>query len=683
MDIKNIRNIGIIAHIDAGKTTTTEEILHYTGRTYRIGKVDDGTTITDYLKEERERGITITSACVSCHWREKLINIIDTPGHVDFTVEVERSLRVLDGAVVIFSAVEGVESQSETVWHQADRYNIPRIAYINKIDRIGADPYEACKMMRERLSATPLILQIPYGTEGDFKGIIDLLRWKSYIRKGDEYIVKDIPSSLKKRALEEKEKLLETISLHNDHIAEIFLEGGEPSLDDLLLAIREGTIKNHYSPTFFGASLKSIGIQPLLDGIVDFLPSPRDLPPITGKTPDGKEIHRKNSPNEPFSALVFKIAQDPFGKLSYTRVYSGGIKSGSSVLDATSGKMERITKIFLMYAQKRENVREIKAGSICAIVGPKETKTGDTLCAREHPILLESPDFAQPVVSASIEPKTRADEAKLLSTLKVLEEEDPTFSSKTNEETGEIIISGMGELHLDVLTGRIVKDYGVQVRVGKPRVSYRETINGEAEAEGKYIRQTGGRGHYGHIKLKVFSIKEGMVIENNIKGGELPMEFLPAVKEGIIETLNGGVYLGFPVVNIKVVLKEASYHRVDSSPIDYKIAAGMATREAIERAAPCLLEPMMRLEVIVPGEYLGAILEDLSARSGKITTLQGKANLQVVTATCPLRNMFGYATAMRSLSQGRAVHMMEFGYYGRVPKDDEREIVERLGGFFS
>ncbi len=682
MDIKNIRNIGIIAHIDAGKTTTTERILYYAGKTYKIGDVDEGTTITDYLTEERERGITITSACVSCIWREVGVNIIDTPGHVDFTVEVERSLRVLDGAVVIFSAVEGVESQSETVWRQADRYNIPRLVYINKIDRVGADPYEACNMMRERLSVTPLLLQMPYGAEGAPKGVIDLIRWKLFVWKEgiEEYIVLDIPSELKEEALREREKLLEIVSLHNDNIAEMFLEGIEPSVHQLVSAIREGTILNHYYPIFFGTSLKNIGIQPLLDGIVDFLPSPSDLPPVVGTAPDGKEIVRRPRLDEPFSALVFKIVQDPFGKLSYSRVYSGKMSRGSSVLNMGTGKMERITRIFFMYAQRKKEVNEIKAGDICVFVGPKETKTGHTLCSKENPILLESPTFAQPVVSVSIEPKTKADETKFLSVLKLLEEEDPTFVSRFSEETGNIIISGMGELHLEVITGRITRDYGVQARVGRPRVSYRETISHEAKGDGRYIRQSGGRGHYGDVKVIVSPNSDGILIENKIKHGDVPGEFLPAIKEGIFETLNGGVFLGFPVVNIKVILKGGSYHEVDSSAIDFKIASGIAVKKAVESAGPCLLEPIMNIEIIVPGEYLGGVLEDMSVRSGKVLYLQGKGNLQTVRATCPLRNLFGYATSIRSLSQGRAAHTMEFGHYGRVPEQAKEEIVRQLRG---
>lgn len=686
MDFKNIRNIGIIAHIDAGKTTTTERILYYTHKTYKMGEVDDGTTVTDYLTEERERGITITSACVSTLWRENQINIVDTPGHVDFTVEVERSLRVLDGAVVIFSAVEGVESQSETVWHQANKYGIPRIVYINKLDRIGADPYEACNMMRERLGAKPLIMQIPYGSENSFRGVIDLLSWKLILWKGDnglEYRTENIPGDLIEQAKKEREKLLETVSLHDDHIASLFLEEKEPSVSELLSAIRTGTIDNHYYPTYFGASIKNIGVQPLLDAIVDYLPSPLDLPPIKGLTLEGKEVERRLNPNEPFSGLVFKIVQDPFGKLSYTRIYSGRIKKGTVVLNANTKNRERIIRIFFMYADKREEVDEVSAGDICAFVGPKDVKTGHTLCAKEYPILLESPTFAQPVISASIEPRTKADEGKLHSVLNIIEGEDPTFSSRFDEETGETIISGMGELHLDVLTKRITKEFGVHARVGKPRVSYRETINVEAAAEGKYIRQSGGRGHYGHVRLEVSPIEngKGISIVNKIRHGEVPLEFFLPMKEGILESLNTGVLLGYPVVDIRVNVTGGSYHEVDSSSIDFKIAAGVATKRAIEKAEPCLLEPIMNLEIIVPGEYLGAVLDDLNARNGKVTTLHGKGVLQTVKAICPLRNLFGYATAIRSLSQGRAVYIMKFSHYGRVPKDEEEEMLKMVRGY--
>ncbi len=683
MDIKDIRNIGIIAHIDAGKTTTTERILYYTHKTHRMGEVDEGTTVTDYLKEEKERGITITSACVSCNWRDKRISILDTPGHVDFTVEVERSLRILDGAVVIFSAVEGVESQSETVWYQANKYNVPRIVYINKLDRLGADPYEACNMMREKLAATPLLIQTPYGIENSFQGVVDLIRWKLCVWEGDGYTLKDIPPEVKKRARAERENLLETVSLYNDHIAELFLDGIEPSPQELISAIREGTIANHYYPTLFGTSLKNIGVQPLLDGIVDFLPSPIDLPPIKGKTLDGKETERRLLPGEPMSALIFKIVQDPFGKLSYTRVYSGRIKKGSVVLDANTETKERISRIFLMYANKREEIEEASAGDICGIFGPKGTKTGHTLCAKEHPLLLESPTFAQPVISVSIEPKTKADEGKLLSVLRMLEEEDPTFICTSNEETGETIISGMGELHLEVLTKRITRDYGLEARVGKPRVSYRETICKEAKEEGQYVRQTGGRGHYGHVKLAVSPLKngKGVSIDNSIRQGEVPREFFPAIKEGILESLDAGVFLGFPVVDIRVDVTGGSYHEVDSSSIDYKIAASIAVKRAIEKAEPCLLEPIMELEIILPGEYLGAVLDDINARNGKVTQLHGKRNIQTVMALCPLRNLFGYATAVRSLTQGRAVYIMEFGHYGKVPQGAAEEMMKKIRGY--
>ncbi|OYD15500.1 elongation factor G [candidate division WOR-3 bacterium JGI_Cruoil_03_44_89] len=683
MDIKDIRNIGIIAHIDAGKTTTTERILYYTHKTHRMGEVDEGTTVTDYLKEEKERGITITSACVSCNWRDKRISILDTPGHVDFTVEVERSLRILDGAVVIFSAVEGVESQSETVWYQANKYNVPRIVYINKLDRLGADPYEACNMMREKLAATPLLIQTPYGIENSFQGVVDLIRWKLCVWEGDGYTLKDIPPEVKKRARAERENLLETVSLYNDHIAELFLDGIEPSPQELISAIREGTIANHYYPTLFGTSLKNIGVQSLLDGIVDFLPSPIDLPPIKGKTLDGKETERRLLPGEPMSALIFKIVQDPFGKLSYTRVYSGRIKKGSVVLDANAETKERISRIFLMYANKREEIEEATAGDICGIFGPKGTKTGHTLCAKEYPLLLESPTFAQPVISVSIEPKTKADEGKLLSVLRMLEEEDPTFICTSNEETGETIISGMGELHLEVLTKRITRDYGLEARVSKPRVSYRETICRDAKEEGKYVRQTGGRGHYGHVKLAVSPLEngKGVSIDNSIRQGEVPREFFPAIKEGILESLDAGVFLGFPVVDIRVDVTGGSYHEVDSSSIDYKIAASIAVKRAIEKAEPCLLEPIMELEIILPGEYLGAVLDDINARNGKVTQLHGKRNIQTVMAICPLRNLFGYATAIRSLTQGRAVYIMEFGHYGKVPQGAAEEMMKKIRGY--
>jgi elongation factor G len=495
--------------------------------------------------------------------------------------------------------------------------------------------------------------------------------------------LKDIPHKAKKRAREERENLLETVSMYNDHIAEVFLDAKEPSPQELVSAIREGTIANHYYPTLFGASLKNIGVQPLLDSIVEFLPSPIDLPPIKGKTLDGKETRRRLLPNEPFSALIFKIVQDPFGKLSYTRIYSGRVKKRSIVLNANTKEKEKITCMFLMYANKREEIEEASAGDICSIIGPKGTKTGHTLCAKEHPILLESPTFAQPVMSVSIEPRTKAEEGKLMSVLKTLEEEDPTFACNYNEETGETIISGMGELHLEVLTKRITRDYGVQAKVGKPRVGYRETICKETRGEGRYIRQTGGRGHYGHVKLRVSPLEngKGTLIDNSIRQGEVPNEFFPAIKEGIVESLDAGVFLGFPVVDISVNVTGGSYHEVDSSPIDYKIAAGIAVKRAIEKAEPCLLEPIMDLEIIVPGEYLGAVLADINARDGRVTLLHGRGKLQTVRATCPLRNLFGYATAIRSLTQGRAIYIMKFGHYGKLPQGSAEEMVKKIRGY--
>ncbi len=685
--LERIRNIGIMAHIDAGKTTTTERILFYTGRVHRIGEVDEGSATMDFMPQEKERGITITSAATTCFWRNYRINIIDTPGHVDFTVEVERSLRVLDGSVAIFCAVGGVEPQSETVWRQADKYGVPRIAYVNKMDRMGADFFRVLEMMKERLGAHPVAIQLPIGAEENFEGVIDLIKMKAIYwldELGTEYEYREIPEEYRSMAEEYRHLLLEAASEFSDELMEKYLEEKEITEEEIKRALRKGTLEAKINPVLTGASFKNKGVQPLLDAIVDFLPSPLDVPPVKGINPKtGEEEERRPNDNEPFCALAFKVMVDPYvGKLTFFRVYSGSLKAGSQVLNATKGKKERVGRILQMHAHHREEREEIWSGDIVAAVGLKDTTTGDTLCDPNHPLLLESMKFPEPVISVAIEPKTKADQDKLSSALAKLAEEDPTFKVSYDEETGQTIISGMGELHLEIIADRLMREFKVGANVGRPQVAYRETITKPvSNVEGKYVRQTGGRGQYGHVVIKLEPAPgEDFIFEDKIVGGVIPREFIPAVEKGIRESLESGVLAGYPVVDVKVTLYDGSYHPVDSSEIAFKIAASMAVREALHRAHPVLLEPIMKVEVVIPEEYLGDVLGDLNSRRARIEGMERRANAQVIRAYVPLAEMFGYATQLRSLTQGRGVFTMQFEKYEPVPASIARSIVERVQG---
>ncbi len=675
--IERVRNIGIMAHIDAGKTTTTERILYYTGKTYKIGEVDEGTAVMDFMVQEQERGITITSAATTCFWRNHRINIIDTPGHVDFTVEVERSLRVLDGAIAIFSAVEGVEPQSETVWRQADRYRVPRIAYVNKMDRVGADFLRVVEEMRTKLYANPIVIQLPVGVEDTFVGVVDLIEEKAYIYDSDElgarYSIREIPEDLKDKAAEMREKMLEQLAEVDDEFMEAYLEGKEITPDYIRKVLRKATIGLKAVPVLCGSSFRNKGVQPLLDAVVYYLPSPADLPPVKGINPrTGKEEERRPSDDEPFSALVFKIMTDPhMGQLVFFRIYSGKIRSGTYVYNASKDLKERLQRLLLMHANKREDIDEANAGDIVAAIGFRVATTGDTLCDPAHPIVFESMQFPEPVVSVAIEPKTKADHDKLSNALKKLAIEDPTFRVRVDEETGQTVISGMGELHLEIIVDRLRREFKVQANVGKPQVAYKETITVPAEAEGKYIKQTGGRGQYGHVKLILEPLEAGKGFEfvDEIKGGVIPKEFIPAVEAGVKEAMSVGVVLGYPMTDIRVRLVDGSYHEVDSSELAFKIAASIAFRNAAEKAKPIILEPIMKLEITVPEEYLGEVISDLNARRGRIEGLEMKAGLRIIKALVPLAEMFGYATSLRSITQGRANYTMHFYRYEPTPED--------------
>lgn len=684
--LEKIRNIGIIAHIDAGKTTTTERILFYTGKIHRIGEVDEGTATMDWMVQEKERGITITSAVTTCFWRDARINIIDTPGHVDFTVEVERSLRVLDGAVTILCGVAGVQSQTETVWRQADRYRVPRIVYVNKMDRLGADFYRVLKMIEERLNSRPLVLQLPIGAEDKFQGVIDLVEEIAY------FYLDDLSISFEKRAIPEeyieqanhyRALLLENVAEVNEEYLLKYLDGHTFSVQEIKALVREGTIKGLFVPVLCGSSYRNKGIQPLLDAIVDYLPSPVDVPPVSGINPKtGQSEIRIPDPEAPLSALAFKIMADPFvGKLTFFRVYSGTMKVGTYILNVSKGEKERIGRLLRLHANHREDVEEIRAGDLGAAVGLRYTSTGDTLTDDEHPILLESIPFPTPVISVAIEPKTKADQDKLALSLAKMAEEDPTFKVKVDEETGQTVISGMGELHLEIIVDRLLREFNVEANVGKPQVSYRETITSSAQAEGKYIRQTGGRGQYGHVWLRVEPLErgEGFIFENKVVSGAIPREFIPAVESGVRDAMESGVLAGYPMIDIKVVLFDGSYHPVDSSEIAFKIAASKAFKEAASKANPVLLEPIMRVEVIVPGEYLGDVLGDLTARRGHIEGIETQGPVQIVRARVPLANMFGYATDLRSITQGRGTHTLEFYRYEPVPKQIGDTLIEAIG----
>ena len=685
--LDKIRNIGIAAHIDAGKTTTTERILYYTGKTHKIGEVHEGTAVMDWMEQEQERGITITSAATTAFWKDCRVNIIDTPGHVDFTIEVERSMRVLDGAICLFGAVEGVEPQSETVWRQADRYHVPRMAFINKMDRVGADFDSCVQQFKDRLGANPVLLQLPLGKEDSFKGVIDLIEMNAKVFKdetlGAEFETIDIPAADQGRAKKAHDLLIEQVSEHDDKLMHKFVEGEKPTIEELKAGVRRATNAIKILPVFCGAAYKNKGIQQLLDGVVDFLPSPVDVPAIKGKKPRTSEVvERHPSESEPFSALVFKIASDRFaggGNIAYIRIYSGMLKSGSYVYNTSKGKKERVSRLLLMHANKREELQEAGAGNIVALVGLKDLKTGDTLCDENHEIELESLFIPEPVISLAIEPKTKADRDKLSQTLQRMGQEDPTFRIKSNEETGQTIISGMGELHLEVIVDRMFREYGVQTNVGKPQVAYKETIQAVAKAEGKYIRQTGGHGQYGHCYIEVSPLERGKGVEfvNKIAGGTIPREYIPAIEEGIREASQNGVLAGYPLVDFQATLYDGSYHDVDSSEMAFKIAGSMALKDAAKRAKLILLEPIMTVEVSVPEESMGSIIGDLNSRRCIIQEMTTRGAVKVVKALAPLSEMFGFANAIRSLSQGRAVPSpMEFHSYKEVPTNIARAIVE-------
>ncbi len=680
--LEKTRNIGIMAHIDAGKTTTTERILYYTGITHRIGEVHEGTATMDWMEQEQERGITITSAATTCFWKKHRINIIDTPGHVDFTAEVERSLRVLDGAVAVFCAVGGVEPQSETVWRQADKYRVPRIAFVNKMDRSGADFINCLAMMKSRLATVPVAIQLPLGKEDEFKGVIDLIKMKAYVYKDDtlgaEYEEIEIPEKYLDEAISFRERMLDSIVEMDDKVLEKYLEGEEIDEKEIKSCIRKGTINLKFTPVLCGSAFKNKGVQQLLDAVVDFLPSPVDIPPVKGKDLDGNLIERKSSDDEPFSALVFKIMTDPYvGTLSFLRVYSGHLESGSTVFNSTKGKNERIGRLLKMHANKREEIKEVWAGDIAAAVGLKSVSTGDTICDKNNPIILESLEFPAPVISVAVEPKTQSDLEKLGTALSKLSAEDPTFKVRTDEETGQTIISGMGELHLEIIVDRLKREFKVEVNVGKPQVAYKETITTSAEAEGKFVKQTGGHGQYGHVKIKIEPAEsgEGLVFVNSIVGGAIPKEYIPAVEAGIKEAMEMGVIAGFEVVDVKVELYDGSYHEVDSSEMSFKIAASMAFKEAVKRAKPVLLEPIMKVEVVTPEEYLGDVLGSINSRRGRIENIEHRIHTQVISANVPLGEMFGYATDLRSLTQGRASYTMHFSKYEEVPENVKEEIL--------
>ena len=685
-NLQRIRNIGIIAHIDAGKTTTTERILFYTGKTYRLGSVDEGTAVTDYMPQEKERGITITAAAISCEWRDHFINIIDTPGHIDFTAEVQRSLRVLDGGVVVFDAVAGVEPQSETVWRQADRYGVPRICFANKMDRVGASYWRTIESIRERLGAKPVAIQVPIGEEANFRGVVDLVTLKAWVftdELGARPELIDVPEELRDLVEEKREELITTLADYDDEILMRYLEGEEIPPETIKRVLRKTTINGDLVPVLCGTALRNKGIQPLLDAIVDYLPSPLDIPPVVGVNPEtGEEETREADPDGPLAALVFKIVSDPYvGRLAYVRVYSGRLKAGTAVLNSTRNRKERIGRLLRMHADKREDIKEIAAGDIGAIVGPKQTFTGETLCDPEHPIVLESIEFPEPVISVAIEPKSKADQDKLALALQRLAEEDPTFKVRFDEQTGQTIISGMGELHLEVLIDRMMREFKVQAKVGRPQVAYKETITQPVRQEGRFVRQTGGRGQYGHVVLELEPLPpgSGFVFESKIVGGAIPKEYIPAVEAGVREALDAGVLAGYPLVDIKATLVDGSYHEVDSSDMAFKIAASMATREGAKRAKPVLLEPIMKVEVTVPEQYLGDVIGDLNARRGQIESIEQRPDgTQVVRAYVPLAEMFGYATRLRSLTQGRGTFTMEFDHYEKVSEDVAQKVLSAV-----
>ncbi len=686
-ELDRVRNIGIMAHIDAGKTTTTERVLYYTGRNHKMGEVHEGAATMDWMVQEQERGITITSAATTCFWRDSRINIIDTPGHVDFTVEVERSLRVLDGAVALFDSVAGVQPQSETVWRQADKYEVPRIAFINKMDRTGADFFHAVATMVERLGAKPVPLQVPIGAEDAFIGHVDLVTMKAirYVDPlGQSWEEDEIPAELKEQAEAYRHDLIEAVADHDEEIMIAFLEDEPVGEDQLRAAIRKATLEIAITPVLLGSAFKNKGVQPLLDAVLDYLPSPLDVPAVVGTDPgDGHEVTRAADLSEPYSALAFKVMSDPFvGKLTYFRVYSGKLASGSYVLNATTGRKERVGRLLEMHANHREDVEQVGAGAIAAAVGLKQTTTGDTLCSPEAPVLLESIDFPDPVIDVAVEPKTKADQDKLATALQRLAEEDPTFRVRTNEETGQTIIAGMGELHLEIIVDRLMREFKVDANVGRPQVAYRETIrNAVQNIHGKFVRQTGGRGQYGHAVINMEPNEQGggYEFENKIVGGAIPREYISSVDGGIKEAMQAGVISGFPVVDVKVQLVDGSYHDVDSSEMAFKIAGSMAFKEAAKRAKPVLLEPIMAVEVVTPEDYMGDVIGNINSRRGQIEGMEPRGNAQTIKARVPLAEMFGYATDVRTMSQGRATYTMQFLHYAEVPQSIAEKLTEAQG----
>jgi elongation factor G len=684
--IERVRNIGIMAHIDAGKTTTTERILYYTGINYKIGEVHEGTATMDWMVQEQERGITITSAATTCFWQDHRINIIDTPGHVDFTIEVERSLRVLDGAVALFCAVGGVEPQSETVWRQADKYRVPRIAFINKMDRVGADYQRVIGEIRDKLKAKPLLLQIPIGSEDKFAGVVDLIDQRAIVweedRLGATFKVEPIPENLRAEAAANHDKLIEALADYDDRIMELYLEGKSPDPALVRAAVREVTLKLEVVPVLLGSAFRNKGVQPMLDAVVNYLPSPLDLPPVIGKNGDKVE-ERWPRDDAPLAAIAFKIMTDPYiGTLTFLRIYSGRLESGSSVLNSTKGKRERIGRLVKMHANKREEISEVFAGDICA-VGLRDTTTGDTLCDPAHPILLEAIEFPEPVIQIAIEPKTKADQERLSEALQKLAKEDPSFRVSVNRETGQTLIAGMGELHLEIIVDRMLREFKVDANVGKPQVAYRETIRRVAEAEGRFVRQSGGHGQFGVVDLRIEPMAKGTGFEfiDETKGGSIPRNFIPAVEDGVREAMETGVLAGYPMVDIRAILLDGKYHEVDSSELAFKIAGSMAFKEAADKAHPVLLEPVMEAEVVTPQEFMGDVIGDLNSRRGKILEMESRAGTQVIAARVPLASMFGYATRLRSITQGRATYTMQFAVYEPVPPQIHEELTARSGGY--
>ncbi len=686
--LEKIRNIGIAAHIDAGKTTTTERILFYTGKTHKIGEVHDGAAVTDFMEQERERGITIQSAAVTAAWKGYQINVIDTPGHVDFTIEVERSLRVLDGVVAVFCAVGGVQSQSETVWRQANRYEVPRMVFVNKMDRTGANFYRVVDQIKNRLGANAHPIRLPIGAEDNFRGLIDLFEMKAYIYTNDlgtDIKVEDIPADMLEDAKSYRDALVEAIAAENDDLMEKYFEDPESlTIDELKKGLRHAVCTNKIVPVTCGTAFKNKGVQLLLDSIVELMPSPIDVKAIEGELEDGTKVERHSSDDEPFAALAFKVMTDPFvGRLTFLRIYSGKLTSGSYVLNATNGKKERISRLVQMYADQRIEENEVFAGDICAAVGLKDTTTGDTLCDEKAPIILERMTFPEPVISVAIEPKTKADQDKMGIALQKLAEEDPSFRVKSDTETGQTIISGMGELHLDIIVDRMLREFKVEANIGKPQVAYRETIRGTADQDSKFARQSGGKGQYGHVKIKISPAgeNEGFVFENKIVGGAIPKEYIEPARKGMEEALEGGILAGYPMIDVKVELYDGSYHEVDSSEMAFKIAGSMAIKEGCRKAQPCILEPMMKVEIEIPEEFTGTIIGDISRRRGRVEGQEpmGNTGNVIVRALVPLANMFGYATDLRSNTQGRGTFSMEFKCYEQVPANIEKEIIEKSG----